>query len=64
LYKSSAAAFPDPDTILDEVPGSLPLKRTGTPEDIAKSALFLASEDSSWITGSVLTVDGGASAAG
>ena len=64
LYKSSAAAFPDPDTVLDEVPGSLPLKRTGTPEDIAKSALFLASDDSSWITGSVLTVDGGASAAG
>lgn len=64
LYKSSAAAFPDPDTVLDEVPGSLPLKRTGTPDDIAKSALFLASDDSSWITGSVLTVDGGASATG
>ncbi len=64
LYKSSAVAFPNPDTILDEVPGSLPLGRTGTPLDIAKTALFLACDDSSWITGSVLTVDGGASAAG
>lgn len=64
LYRSSAVAFPNPDTILDEVPGSLPLGRTGTPEDIAKTALFLASEDSSWITGSVLTIDGGASAKG
>lgn len=64
LYRSSAVAFPNADTILDEVPGSLPMKRTGKPEDIAKAALFLASDDSSWITGSVLTVDGGASAKG
>jgi NAD(P)-dependent dehydrogenase (short-subunit alcohol dehydrogenase family) len=62
LYKSSAAAFPNPDTILDEVPGSLPLKRTGTPADVAKAILFLASEDASWITGSVLAIDGGATA--
>jgi len=64
LYRSSAVAFPNPETILDEVPGSLPLGRTGTPDDISKTALFLASEDSSWITGSVLTIDGGASAKG
>ncbi|MEX2641577.1 MAG: SDR family oxidoreductase [Balneolales bacterium] len=63
LYRSSAAAFPDPETILDTVPGSLPLGRTGSPEDIAKKALFLASNDSSWMTGSILTADGGASAA-
>ena len=64
LYRSSAVAFPNAETILDEVPGSLPLKRVGTPLDIAKAALFLASDDSSWITGTVLTVDGGASAKG
>ncbi len=64
LYRSSAVAFPNADTILDEVPGSLPMKRVGIPEDIAKAVLFLASDDASWITGTVLTVDGGASAAG
>jgi len=37
----------------------IPLKRIGTPEDIAKAVKFLASEDSSYITGQVLHVDGG-----
>ena len=37
-----------------------PLERTGTPEEIAKAVLFLASNDSSFITGIELFVDGGA----
>lgn len=64
LYNDSAAAFPNPETVLDEVPGSLPMQRIGTPEEVARTILFLASDDSSWITGSVVTIDGGASAAG
>ncbi|QEK11837.1 SDR family oxidoreductase [Crassaminicella thermophila] len=36
-----------------------PLGRIGTPEDIAKAVLFLASDLSSWITGSAIVVDGG-----
>ncbi|MCW9706008.1 SDR family NAD(P)-dependent oxidoreductase [Fodinibius salsisoli] len=64
LYKDSAIAFPNADTILDEVPKSLPMQRTGAPDDIAQAVLFLASSDSSWMTGSIITIDGGASASG
>jgi len=37
-----------------------PIQRLGTPEDVARAALFLASEQSSWITGITLDVAGGA----
>jgi 3-oxoacyl-[acyl-carrier protein] reductase len=36
-----------------------PIKRLGTPEDVAHAALFLASENSAWITGIILDVAGG-----
>lgn len=36
-----------------------PFKGLGEPDDIARAALFLASEDASWITGQCLAVDGG-----
>lgn len=36
-----------------------PLERIGTPQDIGKGVLFLASDMASWVTGTVLTVDGG-----
>jgi NAD(P)-dependent dehydrogenase (short-subunit alcohol dehydrogenase family) len=39
-----------------------PMRRFGTPEDIAKAAVFLASDDAAFITGTGLTVDGGMSA--
>ncbi len=38
---------------------AIPLRRGGTPEDVANAALFLASDFSSYITGQVLSVDGG-----
>ena len=38
-----------------------PLKKIGTPEDVASLATFLLSENSSWITGQILHVDGGIS---
>jgi len=44
----------------DEVLGTIPLRRVGTPEEIAGPVLFLASELSTFITGEVLNVNGGA----
>lgn len=47
----------------DQIPGLIavhPLRRLGTPDDIAEAALFLANDASSWITGIVLDVAGGA----
>ena len=38
---------------------AIPLKRGGTPEDVANACLFLASDLSAYITGQVMNVDGG-----
>jgi len=40
---------------------AIPLKRFGKPEEVAKTAVFLASNDSSYITGHALVMDGGSS---
>ncbi|HHV84176.1 MAG TPA: 3-oxoacyl-[acyl-carrier-protein] reductase [Tepidanaerobacter syntrophicus] len=42
-----------------DISKNIPLKRLGNPEDVAKTAAFLASEDASYITGQVIAVDGG-----
>ena len=43
----------------DEVLAGIPLGRGGKPEDIAKLAIFLASDDASYITGTHIVIDGG-----
>jgi 3-oxoacyl-[acyl-carrier protein] reductase len=45
----------------DMIKKMIPMRRLGQPEDIARVAVFLASADSAYITGQVLTVDGGLS---
>ena len=47
------------DEVKEEIAKSIPLKRMGTSEDVANVVKFLASEDSSYVTGQVLHVDGG-----
>ena len=50
---------PNARKVLEE---RLPLNRVGEPEDVANAVLFMASDEASWITGTVLDVDGGKSA--
>lgn len=59
LLHDSAIAFPDPGNAVSEAEKATLMKKLGQPADIAKLALFLASDDSSWITGSAFTIDGG-----
>jgi 3-oxoacyl-[acyl-carrier protein] reductase len=46
-------------TLMEELQKRIPLERYGSPEDIAYATAFLASERAGYITGQVLTVDGG-----
>ena len=48
-----------PDKVKETMLAGIPLGRAGEPEDVAKAALFLASDQAAYITGQVLTVDGG-----
>ena len=47
------------DVITDAFKDAQPIRRTGLPEDIAKAALWLAGDDSSFVNGHALVVDGG-----
>ena len=47
-----------PEKVIDMLKGRTPLRRLGTPEDIANACLFLASDEAGFISGAVLSVDG------
>ena len=53
--------FSDP-AVRQQLLDRTPMGRLGTAEDIANGVLFLASDDSSWVTGSELVIDGGMTA--
>ena len=60
--KSTAGMDPE-ELINKRAAGSVPLGRTGRPEEIANAALFLLSDEASFVTGAALPVDGGVTAA-
>jgi NAD(P)-dependent dehydrogenase (short-subunit alcohol dehydrogenase family) len=64
-FSATAAAAPDAsiDELIDAAKVRHPIGRLGTVEEIAQLALHLASDESSWTTGSVITIDGGMSVA-
>ena len=47
------------EKIIENWRNSIPLKRGGTPEDVANACVWLASDMSSYVTGQVLNIDGG-----
>lgn len=61
LMRDWAATLPDPDAALERIAALQPLGRMADIEEIGRVCLFLATSDSSFITGQGLHVDGGAS---
>ena len=55
----SAKAFPNPAEAVENAGKATLMKRLGTPEDVARLARFLVSDEASWITGTAITIDGG-----
>ena len=47
------------DQVKEQILAKIPMGRIGSPQDIAQAALYLASDLSSYVTGQVITVDGG-----
>jgi 3-oxoacyl-[acyl-carrier protein] reductase len=50
-----------PDDVREKMVSAIPLGRMGLPEEVAETVAFLASDDSAYITGEVITVGGGRS---
>ena len=59
LFRVWLNSRPNPEKALAEIVDEHIIKRLGTPEDIARMALFLCSDEATWLTGSAYRVDGG-----
>ncbi len=59
MQASGDARGVDPQAILEAFLAKVPMGRMGAPDDIARAALFLASDLASYITGTQIVVDGG-----
>ena len=63
MIRREVAAATDPDAMLRRWADSVPLGRLAQPEDVAKVAVFLASDDAAFVTGTCVAADGGQMAA-
>ncbi len=61
-YEKMLTEVPDPDAFVAGLKARAPMNRMGTPEEIASMMLWLASDESSFATGAIFTVDGGMTA--
>jgi NAD(P)-dependent dehydrogenase (short-subunit alcohol dehydrogenase family) len=60
-FDKMIAESPEPQELIDSLNGRSPMHRMGRPEEVAEAIVWLAAKESSFATGSVLTVDGGTS---
>jgi NAD(P)-dependent dehydrogenase (short-subunit alcohol dehydrogenase family) len=59
MLRSEAEQLGEPEDVFLADAASRPLRRIGTPQDIAHAIVYLASDAAGFVTGSVLVVDGG-----
>ena len=59
MLREMAAGAPDAGRLVDALMRAVPMRRLGTPEDVAQAIAFLASEQAGYITGQTLSVSGG-----
>ncbi len=62
MLASAMAQYPDPAAEMKRRAANIPIGRLGQPEDVAHLAVYLASDESSWMTGAAIPLDGGATA--
>jgi 3-oxoacyl-[acyl-carrier protein] reductase len=62
LFMKHSARAPDPDALRAQVAANMPMRRLGTAEDVCDAIVFLASDQSAYVSGAVVPLDGGLAA--
>lgn len=62
LFMKHSARAPDPDALRAQIAANMPMRRLGTAEDVVEAVVFLASGQSTYLSGAVVPLDGGLAA--